>query len=879
MIWPWHVDCIVRYGGLPGTWPRLDPITQMRHFGSTKDPANAVLLDWLIVAAGVAVLGFAALGLSSLSGAGMATLAAAGFAAVIAGKYEPLTSGRINFAPRVMFAFWGLLTLGFAGGLALAALASLGSFRSLWRAPFGLASAVSRDLIASFAAGLCFYQLAGALGQVFPPRLSAATFAAGLMLAVVHYAANALLTVALCQARSSWPLRGLLTETLLPAALGYAISFTAAFFTYLVFQRFGIEIGLLLLPMILLANLGYEVHQRSLENHTREIAEASRFHLATVEALATAIDARDQVGLGHVRRTQIYAVGIGNVLGLSSEEINALRTGALLHDIGKLAVPDHILNKPGRLTPAEMEKAKIHSAVGAAILEKVGFPYPVVPTVKYHHEFWDGSGYPEGLKGNSIPLTARILMVADAFDTLRGERPYRPAISREDACSFLRAGAGTQFDPKIVSIMLRHLKDFESEIDEQGVGYKAGDDAVHQALENAEANGDTAGTDYVEQIKRANREVFTLYEMARDFTASLKLEETLDLFARKAGEFVPFDTCLVYLLTEDEKFGTVAHASGRNHAELLGKQLKVGEGATGYVLKKGKPVENVDPALDFTGMSADVNPAYLAMASLPLMADGRLIGAVSVYSRELPVYEEEHLRLLETISRIAADAIGKAVRHAETESHAFTDPMTGLPNARSLQMQFEKEVARARRSGHELQLLVMDLDGFKAVNDMHGHKAGDEMLASIGRIIKKELRDYDFLARYGGDEFIALVPETESADVIELCRRIENAVTDFRLEIAEGVFASVGASIGSACYPRHGEGFDQIVVAADKAMYSAKAFHKQRDSRLQEQMKEKARRETSPYNQPRSENPEEALEGELIVELDESHIISLTTIN
>ena len=194
-----------------------------------------------------------------------------------------------------------------------------------------------------------------------------------------------------------------------------------------------------LLALSITAYVAYRIHVRSLEGKTTEVMEASRIHLATVEALATAIDARDQLGVGHVRRIQIYAVGMGRLLELSDAEIDALRTGALLHDIGKLAVPDHILNKPGSLSHAEMEKVKTHSSVGASILEKVGFPNPVVPTVKYHHEFWDGSGYPEGLRGAHIPLTARILAVADSFDTLRGERPYRPAVSKDEACNFLRA--------------------------------------------------------------------------------------------------------------------------------------------------------------------------------------------------------------------------------------------------------------------------------------------------------------------------------------------------------------------------------------------------------------------------------------------------------
>lgn len=169
------------------------------------------------------------------------------------------------------------------------------------------------------------------------------------------------------------------------------------------FLYFGAAIFLIFVPMAVFGFAAHRIHLRRLEVKTAQILEASRVHLATVEALATAIDARDQIGAGHVRRTQIYAVGLGELFELSDDELNALRTGALLHDIGKLAIPDHILSKPGPLTPAELEKTKIHSTIGASILEGIDFKYPVVATIKYHHEFWDGSGYPERLAGENIP--------------------------------------------------------------------------------------------------------------------------------------------------------------------------------------------------------------------------------------------------------------------------------------------------------------------------------------------------------------------------------------------------------------------------------------------------------------------------------------------
>ncbi len=631
------------------------------------------------------------------------------------------------------------------------------------------------------------------------------------------------------------------------------------------FEYFGMELGFVIVPLVGLGVAGYRIHVERLRQKTSQIFEASRIHLATVEALATAIDARDQVGVGHVRRTQIYAVGLGKILGLPASDIDAIRTGALLHDIGKLAVPDHILNKPGALTPAELEKTKIHSRVGASILEKVGFASPVVPTVKYHHESWDGTGYPDGLRGEEIPLTARVLSVADAFDTLRGARPYRPAIPREKARQIIQTEAGTRFDPAIVNTLIRNLASLEAQINAEGLSYEEPE------------SSNSGKQNYVEQIKLANREVFSLYELAREFSSAESLHETLDLFAKKIAEFVPFETSAIYLLDNAKRTASVAYASG-DHAGLLeSRSLKPGQGATGFALKTRETVLNADPDLDFAYSQTELTGHYLTMASVPLIADNELIGAVTIYARELEKYAEEHIRLLETISRIAADAIGKSLKHDEARTHAMTDPMTGLPNARSLQMQFEKEVARAMRGGSSFQLLMLDLDGFKAVNDGFGHKVGDEMLKAVGKVISEQLRDYDFLARYGGDEFVALIPETTPADVADLCTRIEIAVSEFALPVSEGRSASVGVSLGSSGYPKNGETFDQMIVAADRAMYDRKQVRKRiaPDRRSTGNIAHQPMARTAAY-QP---NGYETTAESLIVELDETHVIASSAVN
>lgn len=866
----------------------------MRKLDTDQDDHAANILWWANVCLAGAVLGISVLeiALFSFSFSKLIVLTVSIFAATLVCKYKfdlPYTSA--SFLPKTLFAFWGVIWIGISGGVVLGAAAAIATRSRSDDRRKSLAT-ISTDTVSTFVAAVTFYLVMSYLaspetlavtGKLFVPMN---IIYASVAMAAAHFGSSSLIEYLFAGTefiRKAAPE----TDNKFPAQLfATVVTLAATIAFFLVFNHFGIEFGLVMVPIAIFGNIAYEIHIRRLEQKTKEIREASRLHLATVEALATAIDARDQVGIGHVRRTQIYAVGIGDLLGLSAGDIDALRTGALLHDIGKLAVPDHILNKPGKLTPGEMEKAKIHSTVGAAILENIGFPNPVVPTVKYHHEFWDGSGYPEKLAGADIPLTARILTVADAFDTLRGARPYRPAVPRDEACSFLRARAGSQFDPQIVDLFIRNLKRFEDEIVGNGLSYEHETDQLNRANAGRE---DHASMTYVEQIQSANREVFTLYSLAKDFSSALDLEETLSLFTRKIEDFVPFDTCLVYLMEPGEEYATAVHAVGRHGDVLKGKRVELGEGATGYALKQRKAVNNVDPALDFTLTNTEIGHEYVAMASLPLMAEERLVGAISLYSNSMPNYEDEHMRLIETVSRIAADAVARSLQHAQAETYASTDPMTGLPNARSLQIHFDKESKRANRAGANFQVLMLDLDGFKAVNDTHGHKAGDRMLKELAGIIRAELRDYDFLARYAGDEFVAMVPDTDSHGVLELCRRIEASVNAFALPVGEG-FTKVGVSVGSACYPNHGETFDQLLIAADKAMYMTKAVHKQRFDTAKPV--EKPVVHQTEEHQPTSyfevsgvsqlaEAHVEILgpDDQLIVELDESHIISLSAVN
>ena len=281
------------------------------------------------------------------------------------------------------------------------------------------------------------------------------------------------IVIALCEKRS---LRGMWTETyfwslpyyLVGAAVVGVISFSNRYV--------GWQNALLILPVMYGIFRSYQLYLGRLEDEKkrveieakqvaaekRHVEEVCALHLRTIEGLALAIDAKDHTTHEHLHRVRTYAVEIAKDLGLNEQETDALRAAALLHDIGKLAVPDHIINKPGRLTPEEFEKMKIHPIIGADILEKVAFPYPVAPIVRAHHEKWDGSGYPDGLKGEQIPIGARILATVDCLDALASDRQYRKALPLDEAMNSIARESGTAFDPRVVEILQRRYLEFES---------------------------------------------------------------------------------------------------------------------------------------------------------------------------------------------------------------------------------------------------------------------------------------------------------------------------------------------------------------------------------------------------------------------------------
>ncbi len=813
---------------------------------------------WALVCAGALACAWGVTGCLAFTPMQLAQLLVLASLVVISGALPIRIPGtKASVTAGDTFTFLCVIFLGVPAAVLIGAIDLLtSSVRTSHRATSWIAAPACMALTV-FVSGHIFYlSLAADTGVARNPvgfglSLSLAQLALPLVvMALAQYLLNGLLVATLLALKKRRPILQLWRENYLWTSLTFFAAALAALVVYSAMMSFGLLYVLLSLPVIIASYATYRTFFERVAEKTREVAETSRIHLATVEALATAIDAKDQTTHCHVRRVQIYTTRMGELLGLNVSEIKALKAGALLHDIGKLAVPDHILNKPGKLTPAEFEKMKIHTSVGAQILERVGFPYPVVPIVRSHHEQWDGHGYPDGLSGESIPLTARILSVVDCFDAVREERPFRKSMTRDEACTLLRRRAGTHFDPHVVEVFLEHLPEFEREIVAQGLDHQSniaaecevrslhGDDVHVSESPTDDASSATrrdvpaasSTPDYLSQIKSAHREVYALYEIARTFGSSLDIEDTVSVLVNKVGHIVPFDLCAVYLYDEANECATAAHVAGRNSDLMRGRVVASGEGVTGFVLANRRAAVHLDPMLDFTGVELPHNCVYRSMVAVPLLKDERVHGVLAVYALDARRYTDDHLRMLDTVARLAADAIANATQHAVAESHALTDTLTELPNARAMYLRFEQEVARARRTNRPFQVVMLDLDDFKQVNDTYGHTTGDQMLREVARIVGAQLREYDFLARYAGDEFVAIMQDLDDEQTADLRERIETAVAKFALHVRGDKYARVGISVGSASYGANGETLDQLLIAADEAMYSAKSGHKQRQA-------------------------------------------------
>jgi diguanylate cyclase (GGDEF)-like protein len=396
-------------------------------------------------------------------------------------------------------------------------------------------------------------------------------------------------------------------------------------------------------------------------------------------------------------------------------------------------------------------------------------------------------------------------------------------MTREQAIELIKGGSGTMYDPDVVRMFIEYLPQFEAEIRRQNK-------EVRQARTRLEGNTFAGATQndsnpvVFEHIRNAHREVTTLYEIAQTIGGSLDLRDMFAVFSSRLRDIVSYSTCVLYLRNPNSIDVEATHVSGLGAERLKGSSIILGAGVTGWVVSNRQPMYNCDPQLDLAASHVELKTPYRSMIAVPLVKGDEVLGALTLYSAEVSAYEPDHLRLVEAVAKLATDAIANALHHEKTEAFALTDPLTCLPNARALRIRFEQDADHATRYGESFGLLMIDVDSLKKLNDTFGHPAGDDALRRLGGLLSHQLRSEDFLSRYAGDEFVALV-RVEAVEVRDLIERLQHAVDNHRFG-SDGSGTVLGISVGWACFGADGTSIDELLLAADRAMYADKLRRK-----------------------------------------------------
>src|ERR1051326_7583574 len=660
--------------------------------------------------------------------------------------------------------------------------------------------------------------------------------------ALVFFFANTLpisIVIALTEGKSS---RKVWSECYFWSFPYYLVGAAAVGLVGIVNRTAGWETSLLVLPLIYWVYRSYrlylgrlEAEKERVEVEKRHVEQIASLNMRTIEALALAIEAKDHTTHTHLQRVRTYAVAVARELNLSEEEIEALRAAALLHDIGKLAVPEQIINKPGKLTREEFEKMKVHPLVGAEILERVAFPYPVAPIVRSHHERWDGSGYPEGLSGESIPIGARILAAVDCLDALASDRQYRQAVPLAEAMAKVKEKAGSWFDPKVVEVLERGYVELERKAlinDDVSTAHQGLSKVVRVARGLAPATGfersepthagvaDSA--DFLTSIASARQEAQTMFELSQDLGVSLSLSETLSVLSMRLRRMIPYDSIAVFVNRNGWLLPELV--SGENFRTLSALKIRVGEGLCGWVAENCKPIVNGNPQVE-AGYVVEPGKSALLQSALvvPLEGLNGVVGVLAMYQVNRDAFRPDHLRILLAVASKVALSVENALKYQQAESSATTDYLTGLPNARSLFVHLAQEVGRCRRMKTQLAVLVCDIDGFKQINDSFGHLEGDKLLREFTTRLKEVCRGYDYVARMGGDEFVVTAPGLTPEAAKEKADRLNQAAIESGRHVCGRELITL--SVGMAFCPDDGTDVERLLAEADRRMYSMKQIH------------------------------------------------------
>ncbi len=580
---------------------------------------------------------------------------------------------------------------------------------------------------------------------------------------------------------------------------------------------------LLVLPAVYLAYRYYRVQKSNLEMRESTAESMAALHLRAIEGLALAVEAKDSLNTrGHLRRVRVYALGIAKDLGLKGDEIEALQAGALLHDIGKLAVPEYILTKPGKLTTEEFAKMKVHPIVGAEIVEQVQFPYAVAPIVRAHHEKWDGSGYPFGLKGEDIPIGARILSAVDYLDALASDREYRRALSLDDAMKRVQEEAGRGLDPKVVEVLAKRYRELE-----QAAKAEIGSATLSRNAKVEHGNAPDAGLDlwaltgvhsnngdFVNSIAAAGREQQNVHALMQGIGSSFDLDKILQHVENGLRTLMPSSAMAIFISQGDT---LVIEHSGGECKDMLSPEVRAGEGLVGWVAQNQQPIVNGNPTVDPGYRGAAENGLQAALA-VPLKRVNGLSGVLAYYRRERDSFTADDLRILSEVAPRIGIAIENALKVKEIQERANVDLATGLPSLRGMTEALDLELVRSKRQKQPLAVVIVEFTGVNLLRPESSQFDPDTGLRTAARLLREGCREYDHIARIGDETFGLIMPGMKRETIGPKIAKLQETVSRIFPHSADN--EAIRFALGSALYPDDADTSKLLMAVAEgrKAM-------------------------------------------------------------
>jgi putative nucleotidyltransferase with HDIG domain len=714
---------------------------------------------------------------------------------------------RVPAVPATIYvseAFFFTLVLLFGPFPAVACMAVDGlwiSIRRRNREPYRVIFNIAEPTISVLAASTMFFVVYDGVPLAFAtkkPELTAILIPA-MAMAGAYFLSNSWLTAFAVSFETRRPAYRVWREHFMWLSLNYFGGASVALLLALNWKSLDITL-VLVVPLVVISYFTFKTAMERVEDANQHLTELNKLYLSTVETLAMAIDAKDQITHGHIRRVQGYAAGLAKALGVTdARELRAIEAAALLHDMGKLAVPEHILNKPGKLTPAEYERMKTHSSVGAQILSAIDFPYPVVPIVRHHHENWDGTGYPDGLKGNDIPLGARIMAVVDCYDALTSDRPYRPALSDDEALAIIEARKGTMYDPQVTDAFVRVHIEVSAQVNE----IKGDPSPFHElmrapapVLPAVEGTGSATG--------EVSASLLALSDLAAEIGGHTTVEDLAVTLGWRVRQTVPCDLIVFYLRDRVSDDLVAVHAAGEGSDAIKGLRVRAGGGLSGWVAVNRVTIMNSSAALDLADRRERLPVAIESALATPLCARDEVVGVLALYSSRRDSFIPEHQQVVEFAARQIGPALERALTFEQERMASLFDADTGLPNEKYLERVLASAAYCGRVDGLRPGLLML-----QAGTGDTGEPTPADVVLRLAATSRMSVRVTDLVFRTGDGEFTILMADSSPDTMATIARRVSEAMDE---PSADG--AAPGVRTAYALFPDHAADPGDLLRAA-----------------------------------------------------------------